>query len=201
MCPATEQSLARPGFPGGARLVVRISGQSHGLPWHRVVAAGGRIAIPGEGGLDQRFRLEMEGVKFSGKKVRMAEFEYKFHGRKRRSRRNKSIAEKGKKQPRIKAKNADHNLVLHSCSFADSRLLLLNLRPSAEICWRRQRSYAAAGDMDLCAAWLMNFFITLAHITFLRTALSFTVRPWANIPSSAFILNTRRMAASDWLTL
>jgi methylated-DNA-protein-cysteine methyltransferase-like protein len=66
------------GIPRGARLVVRTLGQSHGLPWHRVVAAGGRIAIPGEGGLDQRFRLEMEGVKFSGKKVRMAEFEYKF---------------------------------------------------------------------------------------------------------------------------
>ncbi|MCU1331197.1 MAG: Methylated-DNA-(protein)-cysteine S-methyltransferase binding protein [Candidatus Angelobacter sp.] len=66
------------GIPRGARMVVRTLGQSHGLPWHRVVAAGGRIAIPGEGGLDQRFRLEMEGVKFSGKKVRMAEFEFKF---------------------------------------------------------------------------------------------------------------------------
>ena len=66
------------GIPRGARLVVRTLGQSYGLPWHRVVAAGGRIAIPGEGGLDQRFRLEMEGVKFSGRKVRMAEFEYKF---------------------------------------------------------------------------------------------------------------------------
>src|SRR5712671_884839 len=66
------------GIPNGARLVVRTLSQSHGLPWHRVVAAGGRIAIPGEGGLDQRFRLEMEGVKFSGKKVRMAEFEHKF---------------------------------------------------------------------------------------------------------------------------
>jgi methylated-DNA-protein-cysteine methyltransferase related protein len=69
------------GIPGGARLVVRTLGQSHGLPWHRVVAAGGRIAIPGEGGLDQRFRLEMEGVKFSGKKVRMAEFEFKFRAK------------------------------------------------------------------------------------------------------------------------
>jgi hypothetical protein len=48
------------------------------LPWHRVVAAGGRIATPGEHALDQRFRLEMEGVKFSGRKVRMAEFEFKF---------------------------------------------------------------------------------------------------------------------------
>src|ERR1051326_238781 len=66
------------GIPRGARVVVRTLSQSHGLPWHRVVAAGGRIAIPGEGGLDQRFRLEMAGVKFSGKKVRMAEFEYKL---------------------------------------------------------------------------------------------------------------------------
>jgi methylated-DNA-protein-cysteine methyltransferase-like protein len=73
------------GIPRGARLVVRTLGQSHGLPWHRVVAAGGRIAIPGEGGLDQRFRLEMEGVKFSGKKVRMAEFEFLF-GQKKNSR-------------------------------------------------------------------------------------------------------------------
>ncbi|HEY2361041.1 MAG TPA: MGMT family protein [Candidatus Angelobacter sp.] len=72
------------GIPRGARLVVRTLGQSHGLPWHRVVAAGGRIAIPGEGGLDQRFRLEMEGVKFSGKKVRMAEFEFKFPKKKSR---------------------------------------------------------------------------------------------------------------------
>ena len=69
---------AAAGFPRGARLTVRALSQAHGLPWHRVVAAGGRIAIPGEHGLDQRFRLEMEGVKFSGKKVRMAEFEFRF---------------------------------------------------------------------------------------------------------------------------
>jgi len=78
------------GIPGGARLVVRTLSQSHGLPWHRVVAAGGRIAIPGEGGLDQRFRLEMEGVKFSGKKVRMAEFEYRFRGNKTAKQKKKS---------------------------------------------------------------------------------------------------------------
>src|SRR5438270_7473967 len=79
------------GIPRGARLVVRTLGQSHGLPWHRVVAAGGRIAIPGEGGLDQRFRLEMEGVKFSGKKVRMAEFEYTFPPKKTAKHKKKSI--------------------------------------------------------------------------------------------------------------
>jgi methylated-DNA-protein-cysteine methyltransferase related protein len=41
------------------------------LPWHRVLAAGGRIALPGSNGLDQRFRLQAEGVTFSGQKVRL----------------------------------------------------------------------------------------------------------------------------------
>jgi len=76
---STYGAIARAaGLPRGARLVVRVLRQSHGLPWHRIVAAGGRIATPGEHALDQRFRLEMEGVKFSGRKVRMAEFEFKF---------------------------------------------------------------------------------------------------------------------------
>ena len=69
------------GFPGAARQVVRALQKAHGLPWQRVVAAGGRIALPGERGLEQRFRLEAEGVKFRGRKVRMNEFEFKF-GRK-----------------------------------------------------------------------------------------------------------------------
>jgi len=90
------------GLPRGARLVVRTLSQSEGLPWHRVVAAGGRIAIPGEGGLDQRFRLEMEGVKFSGKKVRMAEFEFKFtkaKSRKKKSTKNKMM---DRRRPRLR---------------------------------------------------------------------------------------------------
>jgi methylated-DNA-protein-cysteine methyltransferase-like protein len=76
---------AAAGLPRGARLVVRVLRQSHGLPWHRIVAAGGRIATPGEHALDQRFRLEMEGVKFSGRKVRMAEFEFKFPKKRRKN--------------------------------------------------------------------------------------------------------------------
>src|SRR5215472_9138825 len=76
---STYGAVARAaGFPGAARQVVRALRQSAGLPWQRVVAAGGRIALPGERGLEQRFRLEAEGVKFSGKKVRMKEFEFKF---------------------------------------------------------------------------------------------------------------------------
>ena len=41
------------------------------LPWHRVLAAGGRIALPGESGLEQRLRLQAEGVRFRGRRVRM----------------------------------------------------------------------------------------------------------------------------------
>jgi methylated-DNA-protein-cysteine methyltransferase-like protein len=80
------------GFPRGARLVVRVLRHSHGLPWQRIVAAGGRIATCGEDALDQRFRLEMEGVKFSGRKVRMAEFEFKFP--KKRTRKKTRVAKK-----------------------------------------------------------------------------------------------------------
>lgn len=84
---STYGAVARAaGFPGAARLVVRALQRSVGLPWQRVVAAGGRIALPGERGLEQRFRLEAEGVKFSGKKVRMKEFEFKFRGRKAKKR-------------------------------------------------------------------------------------------------------------------
>ena len=66
------------GYPGAARQVVRALQRGYGLPWHRVVAAGGRIALPGESGMEQRFRLEAEGVRFGGRKVRMAEHEFKF---------------------------------------------------------------------------------------------------------------------------
>lgn len=89
---------AAAGLPRGARLVVRVLRQSHGLPWHRIVAAGGRIATPGEHAFDQRFRLEMEGVKFSGRKVRMAEFEFKFP--KKKSVQKKSVQKKKNVAPR-----------------------------------------------------------------------------------------------------
>lgn len=59
------------GFPGAARLTVRALQRSDGLPWYRVVAAGGRIALPGVEGREQRLRLEMEGVRFQGGRVRM----------------------------------------------------------------------------------------------------------------------------------
>ncbi len=110
---STYGAIARAaGLPRGARLVVRVLRQSHGLPWHRIVAAGGRIATPGEHALDQRFRLEMEGVKFSGRKVRMAEFEFKFSkknagktksvGRGRGPRSAPGLRGSGQRRPRLR---------------------------------------------------------------------------------------------------
>ena len=65
------QVAARAGFPGAARATVWALQRSEGLPWHRVVGAGGRIALPGEEGREQRLRLQLEGVKFRGSRVRM----------------------------------------------------------------------------------------------------------------------------------
>jgi methylated-DNA-protein-cysteine methyltransferase-like protein len=65
------QVAAAAGFPGAARLTVRALQVGVGLPWHRVVAAGGRIALRGEDGDEQRLRLALEGVTFRGGRVRM----------------------------------------------------------------------------------------------------------------------------------
>ncbi len=59
------------GFPGAARLTVLALQRGDGLPWHRVVAAGGRIALRGADGQEQRLRLEVEGVTFRAGRVRM----------------------------------------------------------------------------------------------------------------------------------
>jgi len=75
---------AAAGWPGGARQVVRVLNQIPGLPWHRVVGAGGAIKLPGESGAEQRFRLRMEGVTFRGARVDMATHEYRFPAKSRR---------------------------------------------------------------------------------------------------------------------
>lgn len=59
---------AAAGLPGRARLVGmllrRLPDRSR-LPWQRVVNAAGRISARGGGGpIEQRLRLELEGVRF-----------------------------------------------------------------------------------------------------------------------------------------
>jgi methylated-DNA-protein-cysteine methyltransferase-like protein len=66
------------GFPRAARQVVRALRAFQGLPWHRVVGAGGAIRVPGEDALEQRLRLEMEGVRFRGKRVDLDRHQFRF---------------------------------------------------------------------------------------------------------------------------
>ncbi|MGA3091231.1 MAG: MGMT family protein [Terriglobales bacterium] len=66
------------GWPGAARQVVRILQQVRGLPWHRVVGAGGVIKLKGENAAEQRLRLQMEGVKFRGASVDMKRHEFRW---------------------------------------------------------------------------------------------------------------------------
>jgi methylated-DNA-protein-cysteine methyltransferase-like protein len=66
------------GWPGAARQVVRILQQVPGLPWHRVVGAGGAIKLCGENGAEQKFRLRMEGVTFCGARVDMKRHEFRW---------------------------------------------------------------------------------------------------------------------------
>ncbi len=66
------QVAAAAGYPLYHRLVVRIlRNEGEALPWQRVVGAGGRIRLRHEAALEQRRRLEMEGVTFRGKHVDM----------------------------------------------------------------------------------------------------------------------------------
>lgn len=68
------------GFPGCARQVVWALQEAikHGLPWHRVLAAGGHIRLPGEAGFEQRLRLQTEGVVFKGARVDLVACQFKF---------------------------------------------------------------------------------------------------------------------------
>lgn len=67
---------ARAGLPRRARLVghaLKVAPAALKLPWHRVVAAGGRIAFPpgSAGHREQRRRLLAEGVEVVRGRVRL----------------------------------------------------------------------------------------------------------------------------------
>lgn len=82
---STYGGIARAaGFPGSARLVARILHRGFGLPWQRVLGAGGEIKLRGDSAIEQRFRLEAEGVRFRGRKVDMKAHEFRFSRAKNR---------------------------------------------------------------------------------------------------------------------
>ena len=73
------QVAAAAGYPLYHRHVAQLLRKSGGtLPWQRVVGAGGAIKLKYEAALEQRTRLEMEGVRFRGKHVDMAAHQHRF---------------------------------------------------------------------------------------------------------------------------
>ncbi len=74
-----SQVAAAAGYPLYHRQVVQLlrkSGDS--LPWQRVVGAGGQIRLRREVAHEQRTRLEMEGVRFRGKRIAMEDHQHIF---------------------------------------------------------------------------------------------------------------------------
>jgi methylated-DNA-protein-cysteine methyltransferase-like protein len=76
---STYGAIARAaGLPGAARQVAAILRRGFGLPWQRILGAGGEIKLRGDSAIEQRFRLEAEGVRFRGRRVDMKAYEFKF---------------------------------------------------------------------------------------------------------------------------
>ena len=76
---STYGAIARAaGYPGAARQVAAVLRRSFGLPWQRVLGAGGEIKLRGDSAIEQRLRLEAEGVRFRGRRVDIKWHEFKF---------------------------------------------------------------------------------------------------------------------------
>ena len=69
---------AAAGYPLYHRAVAKLLRNAvlDGLPWQRIVGAGGEIKLKGEAAAEQRLRLSIEGVKFRGKRVNMNIYEH-----------------------------------------------------------------------------------------------------------------------------
>ena len=69
---------AAAGYPLYHRAVAQLLRKQalNRLPWQRIVGAGGEIKLRGEAAAEQRLRLTMEGVRFSGKRVDMEACEH-----------------------------------------------------------------------------------------------------------------------------
>jgi methylated-DNA-protein-cysteine methyltransferase-like protein len=80
---STYGAVARAaGFPGTARQVVAALRSAFDVPWQRVLGAGGHIKLRGDYAIEQRLRLEAEGVSFRGRRVDMKRHEFNFRRKK-----------------------------------------------------------------------------------------------------------------------
>src|ERR1700733_10268320 len=76
---STYGAIARAaGFPGAARMAAAVLRRGFGLPWQRVLGAGGEIKLRGDSAVEQRLRLEAEGVRFRGRRGDMKLWGFKF---------------------------------------------------------------------------------------------------------------------------
>ena len=79
------QVAAAAGYPRCSRLVAQfLRKYGNALPWQRIVGAGGEIKLGREAALEQRMRLQMEGVAFRGRRVDMKAHQHRFGSRSRR---------------------------------------------------------------------------------------------------------------------
>ncbi|MBY0507214.1 MAG: MGMT family protein [Bryobacteraceae bacterium] len=70
---------AAAGYPLYHRLVAKLlRGCGDRLPWHRVLGADGAIRLHHDAAYEQRLRLEMEGVKFVGRRVDLSMHLHQF---------------------------------------------------------------------------------------------------------------------------
>jgi len=103
---STYGAVARAaGYPGAARQVVGTLRRSFDVPWQRVLGAGGEIKLRGDSAVEQRLRLESEGVMFRGRRVDMKQHEFKFPRVKAAAAKKKSTRRQSSRQPRQTAKN------------------------------------------------------------------------------------------------
>ena len=97
---STYGGIARAaGYPGAARQVVAALRSAYAVPWHRIVGAGGAIKLRGDSAIEQRLRLEAEGVTFRGRRVNMRVHEHKFE-------RTRSASKRKPKRKRARSRRA-----------------------------------------------------------------------------------------------
>ncbi|MFB3814678.1 MAG: MGMT family protein [Terriglobales bacterium] len=106
------------GFPGAARQVAwALHTSSQGLPWHRIVGAGGRILLGAEAGFEQRMRLQAEGVRFIGLRIDMAAHHFKFFSHREGSAaKTKRVANNPRSAPNRKSRIANRRELTPSAS-------------------------------------------------------------------------------------
>lgn len=89
-------------LPGGARAVgyaMAATPGGQGIPWHRVIGAGGRLLIPEPSGTKQRMLLQTEGVEVDYTRVDMKIYGWSPVAAKKTARKAKST--KGRAAKRV----------------------------------------------------------------------------------------------------